>query len=113
MTKTFAALLASTIAFSAAAPASSDAAEVKFRRLAKPSATFEKKAGYWVECYYSALGQQCEYVYARVRGQNGKVKFRRIKANSSRFSKKSGYWVECSYSALGQQCEYVYMRPRK
>jgi invasion protein IalB len=112
MTKTLLALLASIAIVSAAAPAPSEAAQAKFKRITNPKSTFEKKAGYWVECYYSALGQQCEYVYARVRTANG-IKLRRIKANSAKFSKKAGYWVECYYSALGQQCEYVYARPRK
>ena len=29
--------------------------------------TFKQKLGYWIECHYTGLGQECNYVYATVK----------------------------------------------
>jgi hypothetical protein len=72
------------------------------------------KSGYYIQCYYSGLGEICEYVYARVRTSKGASrKLTRAKVKDGRLKRVSGYYVQCYYSALGEVCEYVYMKPRK
>lgn len=94
-----------------AAPASSD--QIKVKRLqAKPNVTLKQKLGYWVECSYTAVGENCYYVYAKPKGSD---KLQRVKVKGSKLQKKKGYWVECSYTGVGENCYYVYatVKPKK
>jgi len=89
-----------------AAPAMSE--EMKVKRLqANPKVTLKQKLGYWVECSYTAVGQDCHYVYMKPKGSN---KLERIKVKDSKLQKKKGYYLECRYTGLGQECYYVYAR---
>ena len=89
-----------------AAPASSE--EMKVKRLqANPKVTLKQKLGYWVECSYTAVGQDCHYVYMKPKGSN---KLERIKVKDSKLQKKKGYYLECRYTGLGQECYYVYAK---
>jgi len=94
-----------------AAPASSQ--EIKVKRLqASPNVTLKQKLGYWVECRYTGLGEECYYVYAKPKGSN---KLQRIKVKGSKLQKKKGYYIECSYTGVGENCYYVYatVKPKK
>ncbi len=89
-----------------ASPASSD--DMKVQRLqANPKVTLKQKLGYWVECSYTAVGQDCHYVYMKPKGSN---KLERIKVKDSKLQNKKGYYVECRYTGLGQECYYVYAK---
>ena len=89
-----------------AAPASSE--EMKVKRLqANPKVTLKQKLGYWVECSYTAVGQDCHYVYMKPKGSN---KLERIRVKDSKLQKKKGYYLECRYTGLGQECYYVYAK---
>jgi hypothetical protein len=88
-----------------AVPASSE--EKVMRLQASPKVTLKQKLGYWVECRYTGLGEECYYVYAKPKGSN---KLERIKVKDSKLQKKKGYYVECRYTGLGQECYYVYAR---
>jgi hypothetical protein len=67
--------------------------------------TLKQRLGYYVECRYTGLGQECYYVYSKVKGSN---KLERIKVKDTKLRKKGNYWVECRYTGLGQECNYVY-----
>jgi hypothetical protein len=67
--------------------------------------TFKQKLGYWVECRYTGLGEECYYVFAKPKGSN---KLERVKAKNTSLKKKGNYWIECHYTGLGQECNYVY-----
>lgn len=89
-----------------AAPASSQ--ETKVQRLqAKPNVTLKQKLGYWVECSYTGVGENCYYVYMKPKGSD---KLQRVKVQGSKLQKKKGYWLECRYTGLGQECYYVYAK---
>jgi hypothetical protein len=89
-----------------ASSASSD--EMKVQRLqANPRVTLKQKLGYWVECSYTAVGQDCHYVYMKPKGSD---KLQRIKVKDSKLQKKKGYYLECRYTGLGQECYYVYAK---
>ena len=94
-----------------AASTAGKAASASFAKL--PGDTvLKEKAGYWVECSYSGLGENCYYVYAKARNAKaGEHQFTRLKASDT-LRKKAGYWVECSYSGLGDNCYYVYAHPQ-
>jgi len=94
-----------------AAPVSADTSKVK-RLQAAPGVTLKQKKGYYVECRYTGLGQECYYVYAKPKGSN---KLERIKVGNNKIIKRGDYYVECRYSGLGQDCYYVYMtvKPKK
>lgn len=82
--------------------------DAKLQRLqASPNVTLKQKLGYWVECRYTGLGEECYYVYAKPKGSN---KLQRIKVKDSKLQKKKGYYVECRYTGLGQECYYVYAK---
>ena len=101
------------IVLSPAADAASTSGAPAASSLAKIPAsgtTIKKKLGYWVECSYSGLGENCYYVYARPRGAAPNLQ--KVKATDSRLVQRNGYWVECSYSGLGDNCYYVYSHPR-
>jgi hypothetical protein len=70
--------------------------------------TIKQKLGYWVECSYTAVGQDCHYVYMKPKGGTPGAPLQRIKVKDSKLMKKGRYWVECSYTAVGQDCHYVY-----
>ncbi|MBL8905080.1 MAG: hypothetical protein JNM20_00245 [Rhizobiales bacterium] len=94
-----------------AAPATSQ--EVKVKRLqASPNVTLKQKLGYWVECRYTGLGEECYYVYAKPKGS---AKLQRIKVKDSKLQRKGDYYMECRYTGLGQECYYVYaaVKPKK
>ena len=121
MFKRFLAMLASFTVLSAAiftAPITAASSRPTYQKLPSPGVTLKKKSGYWIECRYSALGEVCDYVYARVRNAKGSApnagaKLQRIKVDDSKLKKKNGYWIECRYSGLGEVCDYVYATPRK
>ncbi|MGE0006862.1 MAG: hypothetical protein AB7S92_14865 [Parvibaculaceae bacterium] len=118
MPKRIPTILAAALALSlglAAAPATGDAASKQvYQRLPTSGVKLKNKSGYYVQCYYSALGEQCEYVYARVRTSKGKsARLQRVKVSNGPLKKKLGYYTQCYYSALGEQCETVYMKPRR
>jgi len=95
-----------------AAPVSADTAKAK-RLQAAPGVTLKQKKGYYVECRYTGLGQECYYVYAKPKGSN---KLERIKVgDKSKIIKRGDYYVECRYTGLGQECYYVYssVKPKK
>jgi len=95
----------------AATPASADTQRQTASRLpASSEVTFKQKLGYWVECRYTGLGQECYYVYAKPKGSS---KLERIKVKDAKLKKRGDYWVECRYTGLGQECNYVYATKRK
>lgn len=107
-------LLAATLALSLGlltGPSISDAAQQTLQRLPSSGVKLKNKMGYYVQCYYSGLGEQCEYVYSRAKGPSAKLE--RVKVKNGPLKKKLGYYTQCYYSALGEQCETVYMKPRK
>lgn len=108
MTKRFLTML-SMVAMSAAflaAPASSE--DLKVKRLeASPNVKLKQKLGYWVECRYTGLGEECYYVYAKPKGSN---KLQRIKVKDSKLRRRGDYYLECRYTGLGQECYYVYAK---
>jgi hypothetical protein len=65
----------------------------------------KQRLGYYVECRYTGLGEECYYVYAKPKGSN---KLERIKVKDAKLMKKGKYWIECHYTGLGQECNYVY-----
>jgi len=67
--------------------------------------TFKQKLGYWVECRYTGLGEECYYVYAKPKGA---TKLERVKVKDAKLKKRGNYWIECHYTGLGQECNYVY-----
>ncbi|MFO0991301.1 MAG: hypothetical protein U1E67_05165 [Hyphomicrobiales bacterium] len=82
--------------------------DMKVKRLqASPNVTLKQKLGYWVECSYTAVGQDCHYVYMRPKGSN---KLERIKVKDSKLMRKKDYYVECRYTGLGEECYYVYAK---
>ncbi|MFT3986518.1 hypothetical protein [Aestuariivirga sp.] len=105
---------AAVLSTAIAAPALSDTSQPKYTKL-KSTSVLKKKAGYWTECSYSAVGENCYTVYMRPRTPEGGVKgFAPLKANSKTvLKKKQGYYVECSYSGLGENCYYVYATTKK
>lgn len=109
MKKRFLAMSLSMTVISAAVlagPASGDTQRGTLKKLSTSSElTLKRKFGYYVECYYSGLGQVCDYVYAKPKGSD---KFQRIKAKNTKIKTKQGYYVQCYYSGLGEVCEYVY-----
>jgi len=103
-------LTASSLAFMSAAllagPASGE--EMKVKRLeANPKVTLKQKLGYWVECSYTAVGQDCHYVYMKPKGS---AKLERIKVKDSKLKRKGDYYLECRYTGLGEECYYVYAK---
>ena len=122
MTIRFLATLASCAVLCApvlAGPAYSDTQKAKYQKLQTGETTLRKKSGYWVECSYSGLGDNCYTVYAHVRTPAGgapgaAAKLMPLKADSNvTLRRKAGYWVECTYSGLGENCYYVYASPHK
>lgn len=117
MPNRFLIVLASAAVLSAglvAGPSSSDAAKPAFQKLPSSGVKLKNRSGYYVQCYYSGLGEICEYVYARVRTSKGaSPKLQRVKVKNGPLKKKLGYYTQCYYSALGEVCETVYMKPRK
>jgi len=114
MTNRLLTLLASAAILSAATlalPGDATAAQ-KFQRLPAKGTVLKQKSGYYIQCYYSGLGEICEYVYARVKTSNG-AKLQRVKVANGPLKHKLGYYTQCYYSALGEQCVTVYMKPRK
>ena len=109
--------LAATLVLSAglvAAPSTGDAAKQVFQKLPSSGVKLKNRSGYYVQCYYSGLGEICEYVYARARTSKGaSAKLQRVKVSNGPLKKKLGYYTQCYYSALGEVCETVYMKPRK
>ena len=90
-----------------AAPVSADTAKVK-RLQADKGVTLKQKKGYYVECRYTGLGQECYYVYAKPKGSN---KLERIKVGgANKIIKRGDYYLECRYTGLGQECYYVYAK---
>jgi hypothetical protein len=65
----------------------------------------KQKLGYWVECRYTGLGEECYYVYAKPKGSD---KLERVKVKNTALKKRGNYWIECHYTGLGQECNYVY-----
>ena len=115
MNKRFLTILASITVLSIAfiEPASS-ASSRAYQKLPSSAVVLKKKSGYYIQCYYSGLGEICEYVYARVRTSKGaSAKLQRVKVKNGPLKKKFGYYTQCYYSALGEVCETVYMKPRR
>ena len=65
-----------------AEPASSATARA-YQKLPGSGVVLKKKSGYYIQCYYSGLGETCEYVYARVRTSNGNGRSRGMKLRQS------------------------------
>ena len=87
----------------------------QYRKIEASSTVLKKKNGYWVECSYSALGDNCYYVYAGIRakpGPGGTLRLHRLKADAGKLGHKNGYIVQCDYSGLGDNCYYVYSRTK-
>ena len=119
-TRVFAALSLCAVFFMpiAVGTAFSDTAQPKLQKLKTSTTTLRKKAGYWTECSYTAVGESCYTVYAGsspVGSAHGTTqKLRPLKARDNvKFKKRAGYWLECSYSGLGENCYYVYASPHK
>lgn len=75
----------------------------------------KKKNGYWTECSYSAVGENCYTVYAgsSVKSGTGVAgALRPAAVGAGKLSQKNGYYVQCDYSGLGDNCYYVYARAR-
>ena len=101
-------LLPITLVFAAllAGPAIGDTQKPTAARLSTSAdVTLKQRLGYYVECRYTGLGQECYYVYAKPKGGS---KLERIKVKDAKLKKKGRYWVECRYTGLGQECNYVY-----
>lgn len=114
MTKRFLTLMAALAIFCAVPLVAADAASRPLQKLPSSGTVLKKKSGYYIQCYYSGLGEICEYVYARVRTSKGaSARLHRVKVANGPLKKKLGYYTQCYYSALGEVCETVYMRPRR
>ena len=115
MSKPFLTVLAAIAAISAAViagPASS--ATTRAYQKVPSGVVLKNKSGYYIQCYYSGLGEICEYVYSRVSSPNGaSTKLQRVKVKNGPLKKRSGYYTQCFYSALGEQCETIYMKPKR
>lgn len=115
MSKPSLTILAAIAVISAAVftvPASS-ATSRPYQKIPTSGVVLKNKSGYYIQCYYSGLGEICEYVYARVRTPKGAAaKLQRAKVKNGPIKKRSDYYVQCYYSGLGEVCEYVYMKPR-
>lgn len=115
MSKPFLTVLAAIAAVSAAVlagPASS--ATSRAYQKVPSGVVLKNKSGYYIQCYYSGLGEICEYVYSRVASPNGaSSKLQRVKVKNGPLKKRSGYYTQCFYSALGEQCETIYMKPKR
>lgn len=110
--------LAAALALAAAGlvtgPSPSEAAKQVLQKLPSSGVKLKNKSGYYVQCYYTGLGEECEYVYSRAKGPKGAAaKFERVKVKNGPLKKKLGYYTQCYYSALGEVCETVYMKPHK
>src|SRR5260221_2194817 len=102
-------LIARVPSFASAASVNGKARPSAYVKLPSAGATLKKRAGYWVECSYSGLGENCYYVYSRVKSASGTGHaYQRIKVGNTTLKRKAGYWTECSYSALGENCYTVY-----
>lgn len=113
MTKRFLTALSMAVMSVALLAAPANSQETKVKRLqASPNVTLKQKLGYWVECRYTGLGEECYYVYMKPKGSD---KLQRVKVKGSKLQNKKGYWVECRYTGLGQECYYVYaaVKPKK
>jgi hypothetical protein len=101
--------LASVAMFTAVLLAGQASADTKPPMAAKlkssSEVTFKQKLGYWVECRYTGLGEECYYVYAKPKGSS---KLERVKVKGAKLKKSGRYWVECRYTGLGEECNYVY-----
>jgi hypothetical protein len=96
-------------ALGAAAMAVPAVAEQAVRLSNSKDVTLKQRLGYYVECRYTGLGQECYYVYSKKPGSN---KLERIKVKDAKLKKKGNYWIECRYTGLGQECNYVYAKPK-
>jgi invasion protein IalB len=111
-------MLARLIPFAAAAAvfcsgalyAGPAAAEAKFKKIESNGTVLKKKAGYWTECSYSALGEQCYTVY--MKAENGK--FRKIGTNGATLKKKAGQVQVCYWGSNNAEiCYWVYSPIKK
>ena len=95
--------------FAVAASVKGTAPPSAYVKLPSAGTTLKKRAGYWVECSYSGLGENCYYVYARVKNAAGTGhSYQRVKVGNTTLKKRAGYWTECSYTAVGESCYTVY-----
>lgn len=113
MVKTFLTALAVVSLLSGAALADVTAG---YNKLKAGTTVLKKKNGYWTECSYTAVGENCYTVYAgsSVKAASGAAgALRPAAVGAGKLSKKNGYYVQCDYSGLGDNCYYVYARARK
>lgn len=80
-----------------------------FRKMPANMSSLKSKKGYWMECRYTGLGEECYYVYAR--GKNGK--FHRLSAAVAKPKVLNDY-VQVCYDGGNNStiCYWVYQRVR-
>ena len=118
MVKLFLATLITVAAIAApvsAGPAATAPGSHTYQKIKAADTVLKKKNGYWTECTYTAVGENCYTVYAgsSVKPAAGAASaLRPVKASAGKLGRKNGYIVQCDYSGLGDNCYYVYARAR-